>query len=368
MGTPNTPERVFISYSHDTPIHKSRVLDFAKRLREDGVDARIDQYEESPEQGWPLWMEQQIRDSDFVLVVGSKLYHDRLLGNEVDGVGLGSKWEGGILRQHLYEADMKTTGFIPIIFSAEDAEFIPTPLRAFTRYLINGEAGYEKVFRRITNQPKSQKPRLGARRELPTPDTRSGGTMYIGGAINIDLWNAANWHGTFFITDENLEDGHIPFLGIGFKNPDAGLKIFEDWVERYGENDSDEELRISIIEGDISGEESGYSVHIGSDIETTYKKLSRKSKMDENNLMMSISRINRMNPPASSLNLKRFKDAVRYSKIYQLVPGQISEDQRTVTPIKHPGIRKSKIYFRHVDEIGKHDPDMIVLKPRDCSP
>ncbi|WP_159087020.1 SEFIR domain-containing protein [Loktanella sp. Alg231-35] len=311
MAKPNAPERVFISYSHDTEIHKGRALDFANRLREDGVDANIDQYEESPEHGWPLWMERQIRDADFVVVIGSELYHDRLLGDEIDGVGLGAKWEGGILRQHLYESDMKTKGFIPAIFSEDDARFIPTPLRAFTRYLIDGEEGYEKIYRRITNQPKAQKPRLGTRRKLPTPDAKSGGTIYVGGAIDVDLWNSAKWRGTFFVTGEFLENGQIPYLGIGFSNPDAGLKIFEGWSERFGDNNSDEELRISIIEGPIQGQEAGYTVHIGTELDETFKKLSQKSKMDENDLMMSITRLNRMTPPASSINLERFKTAVR---------------------------------------------------------
>ena len=39
MAKSDVPERVFISYSHDTELHKSRILDFANRLREDGVDA-----------------------------------------------------------------------------------------------------------------------------------------------------------------------------------------------------------------------------------------------------------------------------------------------------------------------------------------
>lgn len=310
-------------------------------------------------------MEKQIRNADFVLAVGSKLYHDRFLGDEEDGVGLGAKWEGAILTQHLYESDMKTKGYVPIIFEADDAQFIPMPLRPFTRYLVDGEEGYDKIYRRITNQPKAKQPRLGRRRELPTIEPKSGGTMYVGGAIDVDLWNAAKWRGTFFVTGEFPDDWQIPRLGIGFSNPEAGLKIFEDWTERYGQNDNSEELRVSIIEGDIDGEEAGYTVHIGTEWEETYRKLSRKSKMDENDLLLNISRLNRMNPPLPSVNLERFKEAVRHSKIFYLVPGQISDDQKLVTPINHPGIRKSRIHFRHVDEIGKHDPDSIVLKSGD---
>jgi hypothetical protein len=40
--------KVFISYSHDSEAHEDRVLDLANRLRKDGIDAQIDQYETSP--------------------------------------------------------------------------------------------------------------------------------------------------------------------------------------------------------------------------------------------------------------------------------------------------------------------------------
>jgi hypothetical protein len=51
------PPRVFVSYSHDTVEHQERVLTFADRLRADGVDAEIDQYNVAPPKGWPLWCE-----------------------------------------------------------------------------------------------------------------------------------------------------------------------------------------------------------------------------------------------------------------------------------------------------------------------
>ena len=56
--------RVVISYSHDSAAHEEAVLALADRLRQDGVDARIDQYESFPARGWPHWMRQQIEDAD----------------------------------------------------------------------------------------------------------------------------------------------------------------------------------------------------------------------------------------------------------------------------------------------------------------
>jgi TIR domain len=63
------PPKVLISYSHDSPEHKDRVLVLSNRLRGEGIDCTIDQYLLVPPEGWPRWMEKQIRESDFVLMV-----------------------------------------------------------------------------------------------------------------------------------------------------------------------------------------------------------------------------------------------------------------------------------------------------------
>jgi hypothetical protein len=39
------PPRVFISYSHDSPEHKQRILELSERLR--GIDTQLDQYVET---------------------------------------------------------------------------------------------------------------------------------------------------------------------------------------------------------------------------------------------------------------------------------------------------------------------------------
>ena len=58
--------RVFISYSHDSPEHKYRVLALSDRLRREGVDCSVDQYEQSPKEGWPLWCQRQVEQATFV--------------------------------------------------------------------------------------------------------------------------------------------------------------------------------------------------------------------------------------------------------------------------------------------------------------
>src|SRR5262245_4929927 len=166
MSTPEHP-KVFLSYSHDSPEHLERVLTLADRLRGDGIDCHIDQYEVSPPEGWPRWMVNQIEDADCVLVVCTENYARRFRGKEEPGKGLGAQWEGAIMTQELYDAQVHNTTFIPVFFSPDHAAHIPIVLRGATHYNLHTAEGYEALYRRLTNQPLIQKPGLGKIRPMP---------------------------------------------------------------------------------------------------------------------------------------------------------------------------------------------------------
>ena len=100
---PKPPPRVFISYTHDSQEHDDRVLALANRLRDEGVEATLDQYEEAPPEGWTLWMERQIKQSNFTLMVCTETYYRRVEKNEKPGTGLGGTWEGHLIRLRYYE-------------------------------------------------------------------------------------------------------------------------------------------------------------------------------------------------------------------------------------------------------------------------
>jgi hypothetical protein len=149
--------RVFISYTHDSLEHRGRVLRLAQLLRRDGLDTVIDAFiSGSPLEGWPLWMENQIEQADFVILVCSPTYFRRFSGKEREGVGLGGVWESNLTRDHLYAEQGRNRKFIPVYFedgyengSAND---IPTLLRQrYTRYVLPRE--YESLLRYLTNQP-----------------------------------------------------------------------------------------------------------------------------------------------------------------------------------------------------------------------
>jgi hypothetical protein len=165
------PVLVFISYSHDSTEHEERVLALANRLRSDGVDAIIDQGE-SPPEGWPLWMERQIDEAEFVLMVCTATYRRRVEKKEEPTKGLGVVWEINSIYNRLYVDRLINTKFIPVLFDGSSVDDIPFPVKSFDHYRVSSEAGYESLFRRLTNQPQVTKAPLGPLRILP-PKERS---------------------------------------------------------------------------------------------------------------------------------------------------------------------------------------------------
>ncbi|MFC1712224.1 SUMF1/EgtB/PvdO family nonheme iron enzyme [Candidatus Poribacteria bacterium] len=156
---------VFISYSRESQKHDDRVLALSDKLRQDGIDCTIDQYEVAPPEGLAKWMDRQIENSDFILVVCTETYHRRVMGEEERGKGQGVKWESTLAYQDLYDEDAENTRFIPVLFELDDIKYIPRPLKGTIYYHV--DTGYEDLYRRLTNQPRIEKPTLGKPRKLP---------------------------------------------------------------------------------------------------------------------------------------------------------------------------------------------------------
>jgi hypothetical protein len=153
--------KAFLSYSHDSKSHKERVLKLADRLRRDGIDVSLDQYEGTPPEGWPHWMERQFRAADHVLMVCTETYLRRIERREEPGRGKGVLWEGNLIYQELYTEGSLNRRFIPITFKDTD-EYIPLPLRGATRYVLSRKKGYEELRCRLLGQEAAVPPPVGS--------------------------------------------------------------------------------------------------------------------------------------------------------------------------------------------------------------
>lgn len=359
-------EKVFISYSWDAPEHCDKVLNLANKLRQEGIDAEIDQYEECPEEGWPLWMQNQISKAKFVLIICTETYLKRVEKKDNKGSGLGVTWEAGLIYQLLYEQQGFNKKFIPVIFNDVDKEFIPMPLRNTTIYNLNNDKDYEKLYGRLIGVPIVQKPELGKRKPFNVKDVKTDPkTMFLTSVIDVDLWNKASWNGTGFL---GQSEKIPPTLLFAYKNIDAGIKIFKQWQKYYKEYDKNDEIRISIIEGEIQNEKPGYSVHINSNFDFKFHQFEKAGivKSPEEMLLMTIGRFNRMNTQnGKSKYLDMFKDDYDRFGMYFIAPAKYDESSGGITPYLEYKILKKSIIFKNVEDITKDDFDYVALKDPD---
>ena len=98
---------------------------------------------------------------DTVLVVWTSTYYKRFRGHEDCIGGKGADWEGAIITQERYDSKSRTTKFIPVLFSKEDADSIPEPLRSGTHYLLTSEEVYEGLQDAIQKQAGTEPAPLG---------------------------------------------------------------------------------------------------------------------------------------------------------------------------------------------------------------
>ena len=160
--------RVFLSYAQQTGDHPGQVRRLADSLRSAGILSIIDQYEAAPTQGWRAWMDEQIRDADWILVVCSRAYFERASRTAPAGQGRGAVYESSLILDELYAAGMTNTRFVPVVFERDDARFIPPPLQAYQRYLWDRD--HENLLRHLTGQPKVVPPPVAPRVVVLEPE------------------------------------------------------------------------------------------------------------------------------------------------------------------------------------------------------
>jgi len=152
--------RVFISYSHDSGDHAARVRGLGASLARDGCDCRIDVYKDTDED-WPTWMTRELTEADFVLCVITETYERRFCDKELPDQGLGVGWEAGLIRRLLYGKKLHNERIFPVVFARADCGHIPLELEGYDYFLLDGEAGYAALLRKVLKQPAHARPATG---------------------------------------------------------------------------------------------------------------------------------------------------------------------------------------------------------------
>ncbi len=151
--------RVFVSYSWDDERHKTWVARLAAALRRDGVETRLDRWHSELGDPLPAFMEREIRDNDYVVIVCTPEYR-RKSDEGTGGVG----FEGAIMTGEIAERGNHRK-YIPVLARGAWSAAAPSWLRG-KRYadLSTAErygAGYAELLRTLQGR-KSEAPPIGA--------------------------------------------------------------------------------------------------------------------------------------------------------------------------------------------------------------
>lgn len=119
MNSPST----FISYAWESEELKIWVKDLATQLRENGVDAKLDQWEVVPGDQMPHFMEKSVRENDYVLIICTPKYKLKS-ENRIGGVG----YEGDIMTSEVLQ-NANHRKFIPILKSGTKESALPSWLQ-----------------------------------------------------------------------------------------------------------------------------------------------------------------------------------------------------------------------------------------------
>ena len=167
--------------------------------------------------------------------------------------------------------------------------------------------------------------------------------------IDIELWDRAQWRGTVFISYPSGP----PVLAIAFANGEAGNAIFRAWKERWGTDDQDDNLRVSIVTKVSKERPLDYSIVVGPSLQQTAD--------DRGKIIMSVSRCHRMVPKTPE-NLSRFLEAYNREGRYFLGPAKMGDGEDVFEiPSMEFAICKWHLNTREAWEIGDDDPDRVAL-------
>ncbi|ETT08373.1 toll/interleukin-1 receptor domain-containing protein [Providencia alcalifaciens] len=166
--------KAFISYSHDSQEHKKWVLDLATRLRNNGVDAILDQWDLQPGDDLPSFMEKGLSSSDRVLMICTDKYVQKA-NSGAGGVG----YEKMIVTADLLKT-IDSNKVIPIIHqngSHDVPNFLRTKMFLDFSRQDQYEFSFDELIRTLHNSPLYEKPPVANNPFVPvseTPPNRTG--------------------------------------------------------------------------------------------------------------------------------------------------------------------------------------------------
>lgn len=162
--------KTFISYAWESDEVKEWVKSLATKLRNDGIDAKLDQWEVVPGDQMPHFMEKSVRENDYVLIICTPKYKTKS-ENRIGGVG----YEGDIMTAEVLQ-NSNHRKFIPILKSGSKETSIPSWLQGKYYVDLSNENHFDNNYSDLTTtllNDRETAPELGISTTRKTPNSRN---------------------------------------------------------------------------------------------------------------------------------------------------------------------------------------------------
>lgn len=135
--SPDSPIRVFVSYSGTSDRHNKWVAELSTFLRSNGIDARLDQWHLRPGMDLPQWMANELDMAERVVIISDTRYTDRA-DRRTGGVG----WETMLIQGNISELPPDSRKYLVIVHEDDFAAAVPKYLK--TRFSIHWESAADE--------------------------------------------------------------------------------------------------------------------------------------------------------------------------------------------------------------------------------
>ena len=169
--------------------------------------------------------------------------------------------------------------------------------------------------------------------------------------IDTQKWDQAKWNGTLFLWSRG-PDAPPPVMGLAYKNASKARDIFTSWRKRYGEDDTKDDLRITIVRGIARSNPAAYAVMVSQN--------PANIPATDDTVVGFVARINRMFPN-STQNLDAFLSDYKRCGKYLLIPAHLPNKTATPKPIFSLPVGKHNLAVMHAWQIEPNDLTASVL-------
>lgn len=176
--------------------------------------------------------------------------------------------------------------------------------------------------------------------------------MSVRSVINVHAWNRAKWVGCGLVGHGGSRP---PWFALLYKDGTEARKIFEQWRDRFGEEDLDDEISISVIRRLPKTNAHHYRVQISSNL--------RALDVGNETQPISMPAKSCLVEPGDSQPLDMFIENYRRVGAYYLLPATLnSAGKATPSFFDDLAIKKSTLNVKLADDISEHDIEAISLR------